>query len=213
MPGVVAVLTAADFKPLLKGTHPVAPAFVPDKHTVPDRFPIADEEVCFQGEPVAVVVADNRKIATDGAQAVEVEYEPLPPVMDLLEALEPSSPKAHVGLADNLAWEVEYTGEDKVQEAFARADVVVKERILQQRLAPTPIEPRGVQAEYSSLRRPAHDLAGDAESALHPPVHVRARWAWPRRRCASCHTTSAVGSAARSARTRRTTSSRPRPSC
>src|ERR1051325_10570675 len=42
IPGVVAVLTAADFKPLLSGTHPAAPAFVPDKHTVPDRFPIAE---------------------------------------------------------------------------------------------------------------------------------------------------------------------------
>src|SRR5215468_2817780 len=42
MPGVVAVLTAADFKPLLSGTHPAAPAFVPEKHTVPPRFPIAD---------------------------------------------------------------------------------------------------------------------------------------------------------------------------
>jgi carbon-monoxide dehydrogenase large subunit len=151
IPGVVAVLTAADFKPLLKGTHPVAPAFVPEKHTVPERYPIADEEVCFQGEPVAVVIADNRKVATDGAHAVEVEYDPLPPVMDMLQALEPSSAKAHVGLVDNLAWELAFTGEDKVQEAFARADVVVKERILQQRLAPTPIEPRGVQAEYSQF--------------------------------------------------------------
>src|ERR671924_1689034 len=48
MPGVVAVLTAADFKPLLSGTHPAAPAFVPDKHTVPTRFPIAETETVFQ---------------------------------------------------------------------------------------------------------------------------------------------------------------------
>src|SRR5690349_3408455 len=41
LPGVVAVLTAADFKPVLSGTHPVAPAFVAEKHTVPDRFPMA----------------------------------------------------------------------------------------------------------------------------------------------------------------------------
>src|SRR5262245_3728046 len=54
--GVVAVLTAADFKPLLTGTHPVAPAFVAEKHTVPERFPIAADEACFQGEPVAIVI-------------------------------------------------------------------------------------------------------------------------------------------------------------
>src|SRR5438034_4318610 len=69
IPGVVAVLTAADFKPVLSGTHPVAPAAAQSKHTVPDRFPIADDEVFFQGEPVAVVIADSRKIAFDGAEA------------------------------------------------------------------------------------------------------------------------------------------------
>src|SRR5215472_7007223 len=46
--GVVAVLTAADFKKVLAGSMPVAPAFVPEKHTVPDRFPIAEGEVCYQ---------------------------------------------------------------------------------------------------------------------------------------------------------------------
>src|SRR5919197_5239127 len=70
IPGVVAVLTAADFKPLLSGTHPVAPAFVADKHTVPPRFPIADDEAVFQGEPVAVVVGQNRKLAADAAGGV-----------------------------------------------------------------------------------------------------------------------------------------------
>src|SRR5437660_5640144 len=97
MPGVVAVLTAADFKPLLTGTHPVAPAFVAEKRTVPQRFPIADTEAIFQGEPVAVVVAENRKMAVDGAAAVEVDYEPLPAVIDILKALEPDSPKTQTG--------------------------------------------------------------------------------------------------------------------
>jgi aerobic carbon-monoxide dehydrogenase large subunit len=151
IPGVVAVLTAKDFKPLLTGTHPVAPAFVPEKHTVPDRFPIAETEVAFQGEPVAVVLAETRKLAADAAEAVEVQYEPLPAVMDLFEALEPDSPKAHSGSVDNKAWDLTYSPEDSVKDAFAQADVVVKERILQQRLAPTPIEPRGVQAEYSQF--------------------------------------------------------------
>jgi carbon-monoxide dehydrogenase large subunit len=147
--GVVAVLTAADFKPLLTGTHPVAPAFVAEKHTVPQRFPIAESEVVFQGEPVAVVLAENRKLAVDGAEAVEVEYEPLPAVIDLLKALEPNSPKVHSGQVDNVAWDLTYSPEDSVKDAFTQAEVVVKERILQQRLAPTPIETRGVIAEYN----------------------------------------------------------------
>src|ERR1700694_4212827 len=149
MPGVVAVLTAADFKPLLTGTHPVAPAFVAEKHTVPERFPLADQEVAFQGEPVAVVFAENRKLAVDAADAVEVEYEALPAVTDVIKGLEPNSPKVHTNLPDNLGWDLTFSPEDTVKDAFAQAEVVVKERILQQRLAPTPIETRGVVAEYS----------------------------------------------------------------
>jgi len=151
MPGVVAVFTCADFKPILTGgTHPSAPAFVAEKRTVPVRFPIADTEAAFQGEPVAVVVAENHKLAADAAEAVEVEYEPLPPVIDLLKALEPDSPKTHTDLPDNVAWDFTYLPEEGVKDAFARPDaVVVKERILQQRLAPTPMEPRGVVADYN----------------------------------------------------------------
>jgi carbon-monoxide dehydrogenase large subunit len=150
MPGVQAVLTASDFKKVITGaTHPVAPAFVAEKHTVPDRFPIAEHEVVFQGEPVAVVVAENTKQARDAADAVQVDYESLPAVMDLFAALEPSSPKTHTDLPDNLAWDLAYTPEDGVKAAFDTADVVVRERILQQRLAPTPMEPRGVVAQYS----------------------------------------------------------------
>jgi aerobic carbon-monoxide dehydrogenase large subunit len=150
MPGVVAVLTAADFKSVIPGaTHPVAPAAAATKHTVPERFPIADREACFQGEPVAVVIAENRKRAVDAAQAVEVEYEPLPAVIDLEKALESSSPKAHTDLVDNMAWDVTYSPEDAVKDAFTQAEVVVKERILQQRLAPVSIEPRGVVADYN----------------------------------------------------------------
>src|SRR5262245_22024330 len=151
VPGVVAVLTAADFKPLLSGTHPVAPAFVAEKHTVPERFPIADDEVAFQGEPVVVVVAENRELAVDGAEVVEIEYEPLPAVMDLLGALDSGSAKTHTGLVDNVAWDLTYSPEDAVKDAFAEAEVIVKERILQQRLAPVPMEPRGVVAEYSQF--------------------------------------------------------------
>ncbi len=148
MPDVVAVLTAADFKPLLAGTHPVAPAFVPEKHTVPNRYPIVESEAAFQGEPVAVVIASDRYAAADAAQAVEVEYEPLPAVGDLLEALKPDSPKTHADLPDNVAWDLTYSPESAVEDAFSQADVVVKERILQQRLAPNPMEMRGVTAEY-----------------------------------------------------------------
>jgi carbon-monoxide dehydrogenase large subunit len=150
-PGVLAVYTAEDFDKVIAGFMPVAPAFVAEKHTVPDRFPLAKTEACFQGDPVAVVVAETRYGASDAAQLVQVDWEPLPAVMDLEKALEADSPKAHEGAADNKAWDLTYS--PTADEAFGEAEVVVKERILQQRLAPTPMEPRCVMAEWHSTDR------------------------------------------------------------
>ena len=151
VPGVEAVLTAADFRKVVAGAMPVAPAFVPEKKTVPERFPIADREACYQGEPVAVVIADTRYHAADAADLVVVDWEPLPAVMDLEKALEPDSPKAHEGGPDNVGWDMTFSAD--ADAAFAEADVVVKQRILQQRLAPTPMEPRGVLAEWHDADR------------------------------------------------------------
>ena len=150
-PGVVAVYTHKDIAKVIAGTMPAAPAFVADKKQVPPRFPIADQEVAYQGEPVAVVLAETRYQASDAANLVDVDYETLPAVMDLDAALDAKSPKTHSGAPDNLCWDLTYIPEDP--EAMKGADVVVKQRILQQRLAPTPMEPRGVLAEYSNPDR------------------------------------------------------------
>ena len=152
-PGVVAVFIAQDFNGVIAGpaTHPVAPVFAPDKKVNPPRYPIAKQEVCYQGEPVAVVIAEGRNQAVDGAQLVDVEYEPLPAVMDLEEAMKPGSPKAHLDQPDNIAWDATYVPWDATEAAFKEADVVVKERILQQRLSPNPMEGRAVMAEYDDF--------------------------------------------------------------
>ena len=146
-PGVVAVYTHKDFAKVVAGTMPAAPAFVAEKKQIPPRFPIAEKEVAYQGEPVAVVLAETKYGATDAANLVDVDYEQLPAVMDLEKALEASSPPAHSGAADNLGWDLTYIPEDA--SVMKGADVVVNQRIFQQRLAPTPMEPRGVLAEYS----------------------------------------------------------------
>jgi carbon-monoxide dehydrogenase large subunit len=147
-PGVLAVLTAGDFDGVLSGAAPSAPAFVGEFKTLPDRFPMARDEAVYEGEPVAVVVAETRDQAADAAQLVIVDYEPLPAVMDLEAALGDQSPKAHVKLPDNVAWDVTYNAD--ADAAFSEAEVVVRQRIVQQRLAPTPMEPRGVLAEYQA---------------------------------------------------------------
>jgi carbon-monoxide dehydrogenase large subunit len=147
-PGVQAVYTYADFKDHITGGLPVSASFVAEKKQVPNQFPIAHEEVVYQGQPVAVVLADERQQAADGASLVEVDYEPLAAVMDIEKAMEKGSPTVHAGAPDNIGWDLTYSPDSP--DAWKEADVVVKQRILQQRLFPIAIETRGVVAEYNS---------------------------------------------------------------
>jgi aerobic carbon-monoxide dehydrogenase large subunit len=146
-PGVHAVYTARDFRTVLSGGIPVAPAFVPDKRQTPEQFPIAESEAVYQGEPVAVVLADDRYLADDAAQLVSVDYDPLPAVTDLERAIEPGSPTAHEGAPDNIAWDTEFPGGD-IEAAMAEAEVRLSLRITQQRLFPLAMECRACVAEF-----------------------------------------------------------------
>src|SRR6266851_3590297 len=150
-PGIVGVYTARDFKGQLAGTHPAAPAFVAEKKYVPERFPIAEKEVTYQGEIVAVVLAETKGQAADAANMIQVDYDELPAVMDLEKALAKGSAKAHEAGPDNVCWDFTYTPLDLTEAAFKEADVVVNQRVLQNRLAPVPMEPRGVLAEYEGF--------------------------------------------------------------
>ncbi|TAN31418.1 xanthine dehydrogenase family protein molybdopterin-binding subunit [bacterium] len=145
-PGVHAVYTYADFKDHIAGGLPVSASFVAEKKQVPNQFPIAHDEVVYQGEPVAVVIAGERYQAADAALLVQVDYDPLPAVMNLDKAMRPGGPTAHSGAPDNIGWELTYSPDSP--EAFQEAEVVVRERILQQRLFPIAMEGRGLVAEY-----------------------------------------------------------------
>jgi carbon-monoxide dehydrogenase large subunit len=146
--GVVAVLTSAEIKPHILGPIPVTASFVPDKKQVPEQYPIAADEVLYAGEPVAIVIAEDRYLADDAAQLVVVDYEPLPAVMDLEKAMAPGSPLVKSDRPDNIGWEAVFPSGD-IDAAFAEADVVVKERIGQQRLFPTAMETRGCVADWT----------------------------------------------------------------
>jgi carbon-monoxide dehydrogenase large subunit len=148
-PGVVGVYTAKDFGAHLQGAMPVTNSFVPDKKQPLGWAFFADQEVAYQGEIVAAVVADERYQAADAAALVEVEYEQLPAVINLERSLEPGSPTAHQGAPDNVAWD--YTVGEDADGAFAEAEVVVKQRVLQQRLFPVAIEGRAIVAEYTPV--------------------------------------------------------------
>jgi carbon-monoxide dehydrogenase large subunit len=128
MPGVVAALTAADL-----GLAPAMGFLDPDCL----RPPLAAEKVCFVGDPVAVVLADTRTAAVDAAEAVVVEYEPLPVVADMEAALAPGAPFQNDKFPSNL---VLGKREGEGETVLADADVVVRARIQNQRVAAMPME-------------------------------------------------------------------------
>ncbi|MHB9857274.1 xanthine dehydrogenase family protein molybdopterin-binding subunit [Streptomyces sp. YIM S03343] len=143
-PGVVAAFSGADLADGL-GSLPCAWPVTEDM-VLPDHPPVAVDEVRHAGDPVAVVVARDRYAAADALEAIEVDYTPLPPVLDLEAALADDAPLVHADKGTNRAYDWPLrTGEDfaAVRE---RADVVLKRRYLQQRLIPNAMEPRAVVA-------------------------------------------------------------------
>jgi carbon-monoxide dehydrogenase large subunit len=154
-PGVVAVFTGAELAQA--GVKPM-PVVVPFKRadgsavvTAPRRA-LAHEKVRFVGEPVAMVVADTRDAARAGADAVMVDYDELPAVTDAVAALQPDAPKVVDGLADNVAAVARHGDAAATEAAFARAAVRVAVDIVNQRVAPSPIEPRTVLADFDGQR-------------------------------------------------------------
>lgn len=150
MPGVVAVLTGAELNPQMANVLPVvAPAAGPgyrDGHETP-RMVLATDKVRCVGDPLAVVVAENRYLAADAADAVMVDYEPLPGVSDPEQALVPGAPLLYEAWGTNQAFRWQNSGGD-VDAAFANAEKVVELRLVNQRLIPSAMEPRAVVAKY-----------------------------------------------------------------
>jgi 2-furoyl-CoA dehydrogenase large subunit len=119
--------------------------------TSPARYYCAaTDKARFVGEPVAVVVARDRYLAEDAAEAVVVDYEPLPVVVDPEAALEPSAPVLHEAVGSNLAAHRRLVYGDP-ERAFAEADVVVRERFRFPKYGSTPIETYGVVARWEPL--------------------------------------------------------------
>jgi len=113
-----------------------------------NHLPIATEEVHHLGDAVAVVVAEGAYQAADAVEAVQVEYDPLPAVVDMMAALDPEAPLVHVDKGTNRAFTWGFSAGD-YEGAKRRAQVVVSRRFIQQRLLPTAMEPRAVVADLT----------------------------------------------------------------
>ena len=143
--GVVAIFTGEELKEQL-GSLPVGWP-VPDTKEVP-HYPLAIGTVRYVGDAVAAVIATDAADAADAAELVEVDYEPLPAVVSMEEAVKGGAPQLHEDAPNNIAFEWEVGGGD-VDQAAKDAEVLVKQRIVNQRLIPNAMEARGVLADYN----------------------------------------------------------------
>ncbi|MFQ5830289.1 MAG: aerobic carbon-monoxide dehydrogenase large subunit [Candidatus Methylomirabilia bacterium] len=145
LPGVHLVMTAAELGSLNQPT----PLLIPHPDLIHPRtqHPLAVDEVRYVGELVAVVVADDRYTAEDAADRIDVKYEPLPVVSDLEAALEDRAPLVHADVPANRAARViQRVGDPDA--VFARAARAFRDRLYIERSCGSPIEARGVVAEY-----------------------------------------------------------------
>ncbi len=150
LPGVFAVLTLADLGAQYSAKRMVQANPHPLLKQNVTQFPLAGEEVCYVGETIAMVIAENRYIAEDAAQLVQVDYEPLPAVIDVLQAARADAPRVHANSPDNLVARIPWRfGDPDV--AFARAKHVFRESYVQHRGGCHSMECRGVVAAYDAF--------------------------------------------------------------
>jgi len=144
LPGVHAIYTAADLNPL------VAPMeyLLGGPGTQPIMLPLADGDVRFVGDPVAIIVAVDRYIAEDAAELIFVDYEPEDPVVDYMTAAE--QPVVHPEMTTNLVSEIASPADPELDRIFATAPHVIEESLFQQRHACMPMETRGLIAQATT---------------------------------------------------------------
>src|SRR6266496_4325458 len=152
MQGVEAVFTGAEIAEFL------APMPIGTPFPSPDHRAVAVDTVRYGGEPVAVVVARDRYVARDAADAIVVSYDTLPAVVDLELAMTGKPAVIHEKFPNNLAVPLVPSGtgvsptfevdDTAIDAAFAKAEVVISQRMVNQRLAPSAMEGRGVVAHY-----------------------------------------------------------------
>lgn len=154
LPGVAAVYTIDDLLPVLSQER------IPENFPTPgDRvdvgpYVLARGEVCYVGEPIVAVIAENRYVAEDAAQLVVVDYDPLPVLADPRDAAKPDAPLVNSRQAEpgNIVHDLDF-GHGDADKAFANAAHVVRSELYQHRGVSNSMECRGSIARYDPLRK------------------------------------------------------------
>ena len=144
MPGVVAIFTGKD----LAGVNSLPCGWLLPELKIPPHMPLAIDAARYVGDPVAIVIAESQSAASDGAEAVEVDWEVLPSVTSTEKAAAKGSPQIHEVAPGNVAFTWQIGDAAATDAAFKSAAVTVKKRIVNQRLVANPMEPRACVARY-----------------------------------------------------------------
>jgi len=159
--GVTAVITAQDIADI--AVLPTRESADADELNPPRHPALAVDKACYAGQPVAILLAENIYTAEDAVELVNIDYEILPAVIDPREATSESAPVIHEQFGSNVVLRTVNAGGD-LDGAFAGADCVITQRFDVQRVAPAPMEPRGLLAEYDAEA----DLLTVWDSTQHP---------------------------------------------
>lgn len=143
LPAVVAVLTAADFPEI----QPICADFDKPGFKVASRPVLAGERVRFVGDAIAMVVARDPYAAADAVEAIEIELDSLPCVVDASRAIQPDAPRLFDNVPDNVIYKGSFESPG-FAEAHAKAELRLTERFSAARVAAVPIEPRGCIATF-----------------------------------------------------------------
>jgi len=146
LPGVAAVLTGVDIEGVIADIAPIRREGMGET-PVPEHPVLARDRVCYVGQPIAMVVAEDRATAYDALGLIAVDYEPLPPITDPREAARDMHEPLHVHIRTNVVMKAS-AGAGDVDGAFAAADRVVRGRFEVPRLVASPMECRGLLATY-----------------------------------------------------------------
>lgn len=146
--GVIAVFTGKDLAD--SGVNPIPCGFTPPDIKLPPHHALAIDRVRHVGDGVAVVIAESAYIAYDALDLIEVDYEPLPAVVDAKAAAQPGAPQVHDEVPNNVSFTWAIGDEAAVNAALAACDHVVELDLINQRLIPNAMEPRAAAAQWDS---------------------------------------------------------------
>lgn len=152
LPGVLAVFTGQDL--IDGGVGPLPCGWNVPNIKVPKRWPLVPDKVRHVGDAVAAVVAENIYTAYDALDLIEVEYEPLPAVVDARKTTESGAPLVHDDIADNISYTWALGNKEETEALLASADHVIDLDLINQRLIPNAMEPRACVADW-------HDAMGE----------------------------------------------------